>query len=376
MPNDLAALSERLVFSQSIRLRDFFWLSLRNGLFNLVTLTLYRFWGKTEVRRRVWNRVHLNGEPFEYTGRGVELFLGFLFALGAVGLPFLLAVFGAQLLGPIVGGLIILPIYLLFFILVGFGRFTAFRYMASRTSWRGVRLRLTGAPWSYAFTWLGFALLSGVTLGWFWPEAQRRLAAPLWDGLRFGDRRFRFSLDGACKEKVYGAYGIGWIVAAGGYVIMTLLLAAVLVTQARANGGAPREPDAAVIGLFYLLAAVGAVVYAVAFSPYHAAALRSVAAGVSLDEDGPERGPASAAAVGFRLRLKWTDMAWMSLSNMALVVFSLGFFMPLAQARVSRLLVDRLEAEGQVDFSRIRQAADTGPRTGEGLADAFGLAPI
>ncbi len=45
---------EPVVLSQRGQLKSFAWLSLRNGLLNLITLTLYRFWGKTEVRRRLW----------------------------------------------------------------------------------------------------------------------------------------------------------------------------------------------------------------------------------------------------------------------------------------------------------------------------------
>ena len=90
--------AESLVFTTTLQPSKFLGLSLKNGLLNLVTLTLWRFWGKTEVRRRVWRGVRLNDEAFEYTGRGVELFVGFLLALVVLGAPLLLVVFGVQLL--------------------------------------------------------------------------------------------------------------------------------------------------------------------------------------------------------------------------------------------------------------------------------------
>src|SRR5947208_1212200 len=95
-----AASGEPIVLSQRGVLMSFVWLSLRNGLLNLVTLTLYRFWGKTQVRRRLWTTTYLNDEAFEYTGRGVELFVGFLLALLVLVFPFLCILFGAQFLGP------------------------------------------------------------------------------------------------------------------------------------------------------------------------------------------------------------------------------------------------------------------------------------
>jgi len=54
---------EPIVLSQRGQLNAFFRLSLRNGLLNLVTLTLYRFWGKTAVRRLLWSTTYLNEEP-------------------------------------------------------------------------------------------------------------------------------------------------------------------------------------------------------------------------------------------------------------------------------------------------------------------------
>ncbi len=76
------------------------------------------------------------------------------------------------------------------------------------------------------------------------------------------------------------------------------------------------------------------------------------------------------------MRVKWYDMAWMTLSNFALLTFSLGFLMPFVEARVSRFLFDRLAVSGTTDLTNVGQAADLGPRTGEGLADAFGISPV
>jgi len=344
--------------------KSFLGLSLRNGLLNLVTLTLYRFWGKTEVRRRLWSSIHLNDEPFEYTGRGKELFLGFLFALTVIGLPFLIVIFGAQFLAPGLAGLIILPFYVFLSFLLGYGRFTAFRYIASRTSWRGVRFQLTGSPRSYGWNYMGYVWLSAVTLGWFWPAADRRLAGPLWDGLRFGDRPFRFRIEDARKEKVYGAYALGWVCMFVAYFFLMGALVAIMAPLVKANGGKPAEPTLDIIIQIYALTGAFALVYAVVFAPFQAAMLRSVAAGIGHDE------------LRFKVRVKWYELAWMSLSNFVLLTFSLGFLMPFVEARVSRFLFDRLEISGTADLDGIGQAADLGPRTGEGLADAFGISPV
>lgn len=356
---DAAPRGEALTLEQRAELRSFLQLSLKNGLLNIVTLTLYRFWGKTEVRRRVWSSTWLNGEPLEYTGRGIELFLGFLFALVVLGLPFLIMVFAAQFMGP-VGSLLIFPLELLLFFMVGVGVFTALRYMASRTVWRGLRFQLTGSPFRFAFALLGLGFLSGVTFGWFWPQAQRMLAGRLWEGLAFGDRRFRFDQAAAGKVKVYPAYAIGWCASVIGYILFMGLIFAAAAAQ-RGQAGPPSP--ASLVPVIYIGALVLGLVLTVAFSAYRAAALRSVAAGVRFGE------------ARFSLALRWPEMAWLTLSNFALLVVSLGFLMPFMQARTAKFMISRIRAEGAVDLASIHQA-ERGPKTGEGLADAFGLAPI
>ena len=74
-----------------------------NALLSLVTLGVYRFWGKTRLRRYLWSHVVVDGERLEYTGQAMELLLGFavaitvLLLLGFAGLAINLAV--AQMMG-------------------------------------------------------------------------------------------------------------------------------------------------------------------------------------------------------------------------------------------------------------------------------------
>lgn len=355
---------DTLVFEQRAKMGEFLGLSLRNGLLNIVTLTLYRFWGKTEVRRRVWGSTFLNGEAFEYTGRGMELFLGFLIAALAIGLPFLLVVFGAQMMGPAIAALIITPLYLALFWLIGVGMFTAFRYMASRTVWRGVRFQLRGSAASYGLAYMGYLMLSGITMGWFWPEAQRNLAEKIWGGLSFGDRKLKFDAAACRREGVYGAFAFGWFGTIGLYILMFVVIGLGGFLLFRNElGGPPKEPSLAFLVMIYAVMLVMLVFVTLIYAPFQAAMLRSVVSGIRFDE------------ARFRLAVRAMPLAWLTISNVVLAIVTLGFLMPYVQARTARFLISRLSSEGTVDLGSIRQAA-TGPRTGEGLADAFGLAPI
>jgi hypothetical protein len=64
----------------------------RGALLELVTLGFYRFWLATDIRRHLWSNTHIDGDAAEYTGRGKELLIGFLFAL-AILVPIYLAYF-------------------------------------------------------------------------------------------------------------------------------------------------------------------------------------------------------------------------------------------------------------------------------------------
>src|SRR6478752_7192366 len=76
-------------------------LSLLNGVLRILTLGVYHFWGKTEVRQRIWSAVRIDGEPLDYRGTGGELFRGFLIVFFVILLPMLAIGFaGALLVSP------------------------------------------------------------------------------------------------------------------------------------------------------------------------------------------------------------------------------------------------------------------------------------
>jgi hypothetical protein len=52
-------------------------LSFLNGVLRILTLGVYHFWGKTEVRQRIWSAVRIDGEPLEYRGTVARLLRGF-----------------------------------------------------------------------------------------------------------------------------------------------------------------------------------------------------------------------------------------------------------------------------------------------------------
>ena len=59
----------------------FFRLVAKGAALELVTAGFYRFWLATDICRHLWSNTVIDGDAAEYTGRGEELLIGFLFAL-------------------------------------------------------------------------------------------------------------------------------------------------------------------------------------------------------------------------------------------------------------------------------------------------------
>lgn len=355
-PVSTPATGETLTFGQTIAPGSLIGLSVKNGLLNIVTLTLYRFWGKTEVRRRVWSHITLNGEPFEYTGRGKELFLGFLMATLLVGVPYLALILAIQFVSPLFGFLLI-PVYIVMIVLIGMAIFMTWRYMASRTVWRGVRFQLSGKAGGYGWTYLGYALLNGVTLGWFSPAMTLRLAARIWSGMRYGDQPITWKR--ADKHNLYGPFAIAWVVGLIGYFA---LIAAMIPTFAEI-GRTGTEPPATFILKIYGYGFVYALLIVIASAAYHAAVMREIAASIRFGD------------ARLTLDVKAGALLGLTLTNLLIIVFSLGFLQPVAMARSAKFMIQRLKSTGTAPVD-LAQQAPRGPKTGEGLADAFDVSPF
>ncbi len=170
-------------------------LLLKNALLSIVTFGFYRFWARTAVRRALWNNVIIGGEPLEYTGRGVELFIGFLIAMAIIA-P-MAAIYGLIQYLLFVSPQIAVAAQIAYFavlgVLIQVAIFRARRYRLSRTQWRGIRCWQDGSTWRYVGLSLLYGLLSVVTLGLAVPWMNTALQRYKIEHTIFGNRRFSFT---------------------------------------------------------------------------------------------------------------------------------------------------------------------------------------
>ena len=325
-----------------------FGLSLINFLLGLITFGIYYFWGKTEVRRRLWNAVRVNGDPLEYTGTGKELLLGFLLVFLLLVLPSALYVaagiilFGPQ--GPLLD-FYLLPLYVAGAYLFGVAVFRARRYRLRRTQWRGIRGTMTGSPWRFGWTWFWTLFILPLTLFLAVPWRNVKLARLLISASRFGTQGFALK---ATTRPLYGPFLPCWLsiaIALGGlgYAVTAAFLGGPMIGTAIAT--------ALIAGLLSILL----------FVRYKVREMNYLAAHTTFGD------------VRFTLSARTGSLIGLYVGNWLIYVLSFGILTPVVQTRLMRYFVTRLSVNGTLDAAAIRPPTDRLEKTGEGLAESFDI---
>ena len=218
-----------------------------NLLLTFLTVGIYRFWAKTRMRRYFVSRVSFLNDPLEYSGTGMELFIGFLIIM-AVLVPFFAGVGalqgflmqpGKDPLSAIVFQLgYLLAIYFLYNVAV----YRAQRYRLSRISWRGIRGGQEGSAMLYAVIAIGLGFASMITFGLAYPVMRRILVGYRINRACIGAKRLQFS---GGMGKLIAAWFVPWllglaVLGAIGYIVATAAIAA---------GGENADPKLIVDGL-------------------------------------------------------------------------------------------------------------------------------
>ena len=341
--------------------KGFLGLSLINGALRILTLGIYHFWGKTEVRQRIWSAVRVDGEPLEYRGTGGELLRGFLIVFFLILLPMGLASFIVPLYlrGP-GRGMYELGFWVFLFLLSGFGIHRARRYRLSRTRWRGIRGGLSGHSAPFAWTYLWTALLVPFTLGWLLPWRAVKLQRALFNDTRFGDQAFTFT---GRAGPLYRRFWLVWLSAIVLFIGAGAVGAVVIGVPFPSTGSRaalPRFTPEKIAGIVAVV--FGALlIFAMIRAWYSSGMLNYFAAQTRFH------------GAGFNLQTTVPSLVWLTASNFLLRILSLGFLSPIAEARAMRYIIERLTVEGPIAWPQIGQNPDALLTRGEGLAEAFNV---
>ena len=367
---------DRLV--ENARFGELFVLFIINILLGIVTVGIYRFWGKTRIRKYIWSRTSFRGEPFEYAGTGLQLFVGFLLALIFFGPPFLgfyawiyfdppkmpgdprapldPAAIGHLLLIYLVGlGLVILAFYF-----IHVATYAAYRYRLSRTIWRGIRGSVSGSAWVYGFLGFGLSALNGLSLGWTKPWADTVLLKYRLNRTTIGSEPLVCDLQAG---PLYGPFAAAWLITMVATILAFVGVFSVMFSY-RDLMRPGEQPPLAFLVVLILLYLLIPVVWLVTINFYRAALIRMTASTSKLD------------GLSFRFEVGGWALLWFNISNFLLVLISLGLLLPLVIVRYARFIERYLRIDGEIDYASLKQTPDRGPRYGEGIAEFFGLGVI
>lgn len=360
----------RTQFVYDGRLGELYWIFIKNILLFIVTFSIWRFWGKTRMRRYLWAHTSLNGDRFEYTGTGGELFVGFIIVM----IAYVIGSIGIQILGAfaepespvliIVQSCLALVILYLTFV----AQYAAQRYRLTRTLWRGISGGMTGSAWQWGFKGLWFSILSLLSLTLVWPWAQMRLIDDRLNNSYFGDAKASIQ---TTSTPLYLPYVLGLICALLGTAVIAWLgyefynaqmasHADVIYGSLETAGREQLEEKLKIITLTILAAYLAVLIVSIiAFSFYSVALAREIAGKLTL------------GGLRFSTPLTPARLIGRYFWNIVIIVFTLGLGLPIAIHRTMLFLVANIEIIGEIDGSEITRADLPRPKFGEGLLEAF-----
>lgn len=346
---------------------EIFGIWILNLVLSILTLGIYSFWGRVNIRRYLWQSTRYEDEAFEYTGTGGELFIGFLIVFFIVLIPISASNFLSQFLfgsgyrvAAIATGVVT---YAGIVFLIGVAIHRVRKYRLSRTLWRGIRGALGGSSIRYGAVFLGYMALNVVTLGLAYPYTTVQLWSRLANDTWIGSGRLQF--EGRAKP-LYRSFLIPW-----GLLVIAICLIAwpSYLAAEQAASSSPDDPklmagavsQGLVSGIISVVPLM-AILIGVAYQWFRAATYRLFAEGTTFEN-----------TVSFNLDLSGAKMLGFTLFNYFLLAITLGFATSYILIRGGRLIAGRLTIVGEPDYEAISQSTAEMPKFGEGLGEAFDI---
>ncbi len=378
---------------------EYFKIWIVNIILTIVTLGLYHPWAKVRNARYFFANSKLEDQNFEYHATGKQLFIGYLIAMALV-----IAYVILQQVSPI-GSLVAIGIL---FIAFPWIIWRSMKFNMRITSFSNVRFGFVGGLGGSYFnfmvlpilifiafylpplamgiaakTMLGSsvklasaAILVGTIVSWvvavyIYGLMKKKNTKYMINGSRYGQGEFSTDVQAApfviILLKTIGLF----IVAVAIILLLAALLAAStgLVSDLMQLAPNLEDPQAieetfrnpmviALIAFFYIGFIFAAIIL---FSYSYARQRKYIYANTKLDGE-----------IAFASSLGARKIAWVSVSNMLLVIITLGLATPWAKVRMARVLLENTHVDTSMGFDNyISQKQDEQSSLGEQIGDAF-----
>lgn len=328
------------------RAGEYFGIWIVNVLLTILTLGIYSAWAKVRTERYFYANTRLAGSSFDYLADPIRILKGRLIAYAGV-----IALALSSQFMPVLYLLLLLAVFACMPLIV----FLSARFRARYSAWRGVRFRFAGGAGEAYGPFMGWPVLSALTLTVLYPLSKRRQHQYLVSGHRFGTVAFDFQAGAA---PYYGP----WMIAAACMVVsfgaMMIAFIAIAVGGAAADGEAAAGAmfaTMAIMVLFYLGIFV-VMVY-----------LRTTYTNLMWNN-------ARLGTHRFESTLHPGRVLWLYLGNLVAILCTLGLATPWAKVRLARYRAEcfTLVATGAIDDFAADADADRNAAGAE-LSDALDM---
>ena len=330
-----------------------------NILLICLTLGIWIPWARVRKRRFFYSNTRILDEGLDYLATGFDLFKGWLivtlvlvmfYALPLLGVPFLQE-----------------GLSLLLLLVYPWAINRSLRFNARNIAWRDVRFDFNGSYFASLWYFFLLPLIGFLSLGLLMPVASK--------GMRdYVAARYRFGSAGFTSDAGLGSYyGAGlktlllFLILAVPVVVITmvmltkqiaLIMSGTMVVDERMLVTMLADPTLS--ALLYAIPVFLFFLFMLTGSYYQALTRNIMVDGLRL------RG-----GIRFRSNLSGFVLGWIILSNLFLVVISLGLLQPWAQVRRYRYLTETIEIR---PIAEMRGFIDRQLKAGGSVGDAVGEA--
>jgi len=201
---------------------EYFRIWIVNVALTVVTLGLYTPWARVRTRRYFYGNTFLNERNFTYLANPVALLKGFLIVVGG------LIIY--QVTGTI-NPLYALPVLLIFMGVFPWLIYKSLRFKAHNSAYSNVRLGFKGTCGESYSIYLGLALLVPFTLGLIIPYQAFRGKQYLFSNLTLGKSRSQTTIEAGQFYLYYLAYFVVGIIGTVGMVLVILAMTAAMTAS-------------------------------------------------------------------------------------------------------------------------------------------------
>jgi uncharacterized membrane protein YjgN (DUF898 family) len=295
---------------------EFFRIWIVNVLLSILTLGAYSCWAKVRSKQYFYRSTTLDGASFEYSANPVSILKGRVLVISVL-LVYQVVVTFAPLLAAIMGlGLVFLFPWVVI---------QALAFNARYSSYRNLRFHFDGQygeAFRYYILWTIFALF---TLGLAYPYAiylRKRFAV---DRSRYGATAFEFD---AGARQFYVVYVIAVLVVLGLFFAIIVTFGG-LAAISEIFGSTEASPDAPETGRFLFLFSLAVNLAILAVLTAAAIVVQTVITNYVLQH-------VKLAGFKFDMRMHPMRVLWIQLSNIVMIVLSVGMLIPWARVRMVR----------------------------------------